>query len=1254
MTQMDRYETSGNDATSEVVAACLDRMERFHADAIDALCDAHPGHAPTIRRRFAEVRASGFETPVTGPGGAGTLEPIGPYRPIREIGRGGQAVVYLAEDTRLGRPVALKVLRAFGPASEALIRRFRREAAVASKLDHPGICPVFDAGIERGVAFIAMQYVEGTTLASLSGEGRGAISLDYLDLTGESDDDEPPRDRHTPRSDVLRLIERVARALHAAHEAGIVHRDVKPGNILVTDAGDPILVDFGLAGDEAGALISLTQTGDLFGTPAYMSPEQLMAQRIRIDRRTDVFSLGVTLYECLTGRRPFEAPTRQAMYEAIQYREPPSPRTYDPKISVDLATVVLKALEKDRTRRYPTAAAFADDLRRVREGRAVDARPVGWFGRAVRYAKRRPARAALAIVLALGVPAAGALGGYLWSIAPRLERERKAARIETARRLVDDAVLAWIAQRLDDCAATLAKALEIAPDFVEAQATEAYRRLRTSGPDACLAFLDRLAAAREAVEPNGLAQLRCVSLQALGREDEAQRVAERTGPPVAGLDFFYAAYGLGGYRFTSDAAWSAPRPTMQQMTVLCERALLTDPPRAQALSLLRQCASGSDDARLLRRVARAFFARWPDEGHLVGAAADAWETVGDTELAKTAFERACALLREDAERTPARLESWRMLALAHLRLGRVDAAIAAARRPVVIKPNDGRAHAILGSTLAICGQNAAAIPVLRRAIELGDDRADTHGRLARALDLLDRDDEAARAYARALDLDPDSPPLRVDYAHSLRSAGRFDEAADLIAKGLEASPNHAHYHTVMAHVRREQRRLEEALEHSTRAVRGDPEDWMHRVIHGWVLLELGRAVEAIPHLEFAFTRGPHLPEVPRNLAASYYQAGRLGDLTDFARRWVKRRPDDENARVVLVDALLRRGRIEEGKREMRAGGERADRNPHLWNALGEAYLRAERPDDAIDALRKARDLAPDNGVFLGNLGWAFLASNRTGRLESALSALRAALAAPIAPERGGVWTNLGCALEQSGKFEEAVDAYRNALRENPGNGIALSNLGVVLRRDLRAPLDAIPILERATRVEPNHPGAFFALANAYRDIGAFRRALSWSRKALALTGGKPPSRKRQAEEFEVLAKRVAKLDAIVAGEESPTAAERGVLARLAHQRFMGGAAGPAAIVAIERAMADPPARWRDAILGWLRRTVERLETACEGNAFQRRVAVDRLRALLMDPALAPVREPTELETLSERGRAIAEVIWDDVRASIDEWKGEER
>jgi serine/threonine protein kinase/formylglycine-generating enzyme required for sulfatase activity len=320
---------------------------------------------------------------------------IGHYEIVRELGRGAQGVVYLAEDVRLRRKVALKMLAGPGMESEAVQERFRREAELTSKFDHPGICGLHEVGEFEGVPYISMQYVQGTTLAELlvcarvgakPGGGDGLRALESVAIPSRTSS-------QGQLQDILRLIERVARALHVAHEAGLVHRDVKPGNIMVTPAGDPVLLDFGLARDLTAEVQGLTQSGQIIGTPAYLAPEQIVQTRGPVSRRTDVYALGVILFECLTLRRPFEAESWDALFHQILQEGVPAPRRFNPRLPRDLCTVIEVAMERDPARRYPTAEALADDLRRVRSYEPIQAKAAGRILRLRKWARRRPGRA---------------------------------------------------------------------------------------------------------------------------------------------------------------------------------------------------------------------------------------------------------------------------------------------------------------------------------------------------------------------------------------------------------------------------------------------------------------------------------------------------------------------------------------------------------------------------------------------------------------------------------------------------------------------------------------------------------------------------------------------------------------------------------------------------------------------------------------------------------------------------------------------
>jgi WD40 repeat protein/serine/threonine protein kinase len=342
---------------------------------------------------------------------------IGPYRIMRRLGEGAQGTVYLAEDSRLPRQVALKVLPAHWMAQREALERFRREAIAASRLNHPCICTVYEANTETDPPYIALEYIDGRNLAELIREAQSGVAPAGSEVRSSvvvlpSQDSDSSVQLHPARISsstgslrvelerVCALVEGLARALHVAHEAGFIHRDIKPSNIMVTAHGRPVILDFGLARDMESS--ELTRTGTLIGTPVYMSPEQLRPDRQPLDQRTDVYSLGVVLYECLALRRPFDAPTLEALYHQILETEPTPLRRLNPIVVPDLAVVVETAMAKDPARRYRTALEFADELRRVQERLPIRARPIGPLLRLRRWAQRNRALAAsLALLFVL-------------------------------------------------------------------------------------------------------------------------------------------------------------------------------------------------------------------------------------------------------------------------------------------------------------------------------------------------------------------------------------------------------------------------------------------------------------------------------------------------------------------------------------------------------------------------------------------------------------------------------------------------------------------------------------------------------------------------------------------------------------------------------------------------------------------------------------------------------------------------------------
>lgn len=351
---------------------------------------------------------------------------LGEFDVTRELGRGGMGVVYEAVQTSLGRRVALKVLGTGLGLTPIAVDRFRREAAAAAKLHHTNIVPIYATGDERGVHFYAMELIDGPALDAMIRQMREqskptiartlapelAATAAYV-----------PTDTPTTTSNVgssvsssahqfdrfAAMMADVADALQHAHQNGVTHRDIKPSNLLLSSDGRLSVSDFGLARmlEQPG----MTVTGEFVGTPAYMSPEQITAGRIPVDHRSDVYSLGATLYELLTLRPPFAAEGRDRLLAMVIQKEPATPRSVNPKVPRDLETICLKCLEKDPDRRYATAKELADDLRRFISRFAILARRTGPLGRTKKWVKRNPALAGAMVAVVLGL---GAAGAFAW------------------------------------------------------------------------------------------------------------------------------------------------------------------------------------------------------------------------------------------------------------------------------------------------------------------------------------------------------------------------------------------------------------------------------------------------------------------------------------------------------------------------------------------------------------------------------------------------------------------------------------------------------------------------------------------------------------------------------------------------------------------------------------------------------------------------------------------------------------------------
>ena len=431
---------SGEDPLQDLLMECLDRYESEGEAVIEELARQHPDQASAMRGRIEGLRKVGL---LAGASTTEIPERLGEFRLLELLGGGGMGVVYLAEQEGLGRKVALKLIRPEQLYFPGARERFRREVEAIAQLQHPGIVPIHTVGEEGDVPFFAMECIEGCSLEQVLSELRGqdpgllrGQDLQAAVLRLVHGDASAAEERESKSSDLfdgnypdvcLRIARMVAEALEHAHNRGILHRDIKPSNIMVTPGGRVMLLDFGLAAAEGAH--RLTRTGSTMGSLHYMSPEQAEGDLERVGPRSDLYSLGITLYELLTLQYAIERDTAQAVLRTILEGRIPPVRQRNPSVSWEAETVCMTATELEPARRYQSAADLARDLSNVLARRPIDARRAGLTLRVRRWSQRNPARS-VALFLGLIVLLGGLIGYGLLERGARIRIEAKSRQAE--------------------------------------------------------------------------------------------------------------------------------------------------------------------------------------------------------------------------------------------------------------------------------------------------------------------------------------------------------------------------------------------------------------------------------------------------------------------------------------------------------------------------------------------------------------------------------------------------------------------------------------------------------------------------------------------------------------------------------------------------------------------------------------------------------------------------------------------------------
>ncbi|MBL8859543.1 MAG: protein kinase [Planctomycetes bacterium] len=692
------------------------------------------------------------------------LSRIGPYRIVRELGRGGMGVVLEAVEEPLGRRVALKILRPEWVASASARGRFRREAELAARLDHSGIATVYGAGVEEERPWIAMRYVDGLALSRAIAKARD--QEDSCVRVGER-----AESGRAALLAVAAMIAKVARALHAAHEQGVVHRDVKPSNIILAPDGTPTLVDFGLAIPEDAEAQTLTRTGETAGTPAYMSPEILSGQGRRCDAQSDVYSLGVTLYEALTLRRPFDGATPFALQHAILAGTTADLRSIHRSAPRDLAIVVATAMERDRTRRYSTAAAFAEDLEACAQGRPIRARPLPLHGRVLRWARREPLQAVLTSLLAVAMIVAAVAAGSWWQGRGVVQAAANMSRNEAFQTALQEGYIYLSVNWFEEADAKFIEVLEMNPFDPEALAGRAIVALKQGQPE-------RVRGITESATSPAFDTLRALA--------DGETPKPRFGPKwfanAPAVEMF-----VDGWRIMQQMETCAPEEKAALGKLAFERfdeAILRSHVNRMYHHVQRCIAAGeSGDEAAIRSAAASLAVLWPSD-------------------ARANFTAGCALARiAPAEGIPALQRAVRvepgwpkahyMLGLQYLATGRALAASFEFQVAAELKPQDADAHVGLGRAWRELGCAHEARAAFLTAASLRPNSAAAWQGLSHAEIGVGDASAALRALQAAVTADPYDPNAHVELGRFLGECGRHDESARAFESCTVLAPERA-------------------------------------------------------------------------------------------------------------------------------------------------------------------------------------------------------------------------------------------------------------------------------------------------------------------------------------------------------------------------------------------------------------------------------------------------------------------------------